>query len=172
MRLVSHLSFTHPNQTRLAARADETLREFVGMLIDIGNVQNALLLSSGPRDVDPLATFVTGGRYLAASAFRVAATAASEEIALRTIAATLARSPLASALPVVAGHVAHLDRAFLSDALARLARAARLEPMSSAPLLRVLLLIDAQSRDLRTLAWGAVLGTPPSLRRQQLVTPR
>jgi vacuolar-type H+-ATPase subunit C/Vma6 len=158
--------------TRLAARADETLREFVGMLIDIGNVQNALLLSSGPRDVDPLATFVTGGRYLAASAFRIAATAASEEIALRTLAAALARSPLASALPRVAGHVAHLDRAFLSDALDRLARAARLEPMSSAPLLRVLLLIDAQSRDLRTLAWGAVLGTPPSLRKQQLVTPR
>ena len=158
--------------TRLAAGTDETLREFVGTLIDIGNVQNALLLSSGPRDVDPMATFVTGGRYLAASSFRTAATAASEEIALRTLAAALTRSPLASALPVVPGHVAHLDRAFLSDALGRLARAARVEPMSSAALLRVLLLIDAQNRDLRMLAWGAVLGTPPSLRKQQLVTPR
>jgi hypothetical protein len=52
-----------------------------------------------------------------------------------------------------------------------LARASRIDPLSTAPLLRVLMLVEAQSRDLRALAWGAVLGTPPSLRLQRLVTP-
>jgi hypothetical protein len=60
---------------------------------------------------------------------------------------------------------------FLSNTLARLTRLARVDPLSSATVLRVLLLIDAQSRDLRALAWGVTLGTPVSLRKQQLVTP-
>jgi vacuolar-type H+-ATPase subunit C/Vma6 len=157
--------------TRAAAGADETVREFVTMLIDIGNVQNALLLSRGPRDIDPMDTFVGGGRYLAARAFIGAANAASQEAASTILAATLARSPLASVIPEVAGDIVRLDQRFLVHALARLERAARLEPISDAALLRVLLLIDAQSRDLRTLAWGAVFGTPSSLRTRQLVTP-
>ena len=157
--------------TRAAAGADQTVREFVAMLIDIGNAQNALLLSRGPRDIDPRDTFVGGGRYLVAPAFIGAANAASQEAASAILAVALARSPLASAIPVVAGDTAHLDHGFLVHALRWLERAARLEPISGAALLRVLLLIDAQSRDLRTLAWGAVLGTPSSLRTRQLVTP-
>jgi len=156
--------------TRAAAGGDETLREFVSTLIDIGNAQNALLMSSGPRDIDPAGTFVRGGRWLSASAFVSAAGAGSQQEALTRLATAFANSPLAS-LPLVAGDVAHLDRAFFTAALERLARAARLDPLSTAPLLRVLLLIEAQSRDLRALAWGAALGTPASLRRQQLVTP-
>jgi len=157
--------------TRVADDSDEALREFVSTLIDIGNAQTALLIASGPRDIDPTNTFVPGGRWLRASAFVAAAGAGSQQPALRTLATALAKSPLASLLPVVASDVAHLDRAFLTAALERLARAARLDPLSTAPLLRVLLLIEAQSRDVRTLAWGAVFGTPASLRKQQLVTP-
>jgi vacuolar-type H+-ATPase subunit C/Vma6 len=193
--------------THAAARADRQARDFVHALIDVGNVQNALLLAAGssgpyrlreyqsPRasdtdvpaarterpeliheghtrsDVIPADVFVRGGRWLAESAFVAAAAADRREHALTVLAAALAASPLASALPAVASDVAALDRAFLVETLRHLTRAARLEPLSTAPLLRVLLLIEAQSRDLRELAWGAEMRTPPALRKQQLVTP-
>ena len=157
--------------TRIASGTDATLRDFVSAIIDVGNAQNALLVTSGPRDFEPAAIFVHGGRRLTASAFVSAASAGSQQSALDTIAAAFARSPLASSLPAVASDFAYVDRAFLTGALRLLARTALLDPLGTAPVLRVLLLIDAQCRDLRALAWGAVLGTPPPLRKQQLVTP-
>jgi vacuolar-type H+-ATPase subunit C/Vma6 len=154
-----------------AADGDDTLREFVRSLIDTGNAQNALLLAREPREIDLPDLFVPGGQWLSAKAFISAAGADSTQRALKLLATALAPSPLASSLPVVAGDVAQMDRAFLAAALERLERAGRLDPLSTAPALRVLLLIEAQSHDLRTLAWGAAFGTPPSLRKEQLVTP-
>jgi vacuolar-type H+-ATPase subunit C/Vma6 len=158
--------------TRAVAAADETAREFVSTLIDVGNVQNALLISGRPRDIDPAGIFVAGGRWLSAQAFVSAASADSAQRALTMLTTVFSRSPLAGLLPVTASDNAHLDRAFLVSALQRLTHAARLNPLSTASLLRVLLLIEAQSRDLRTLAWGAALATPVFIRKQQLVTPR
>jgi V/A-type H+-transporting ATPase subunit C len=156
---------------RAAALGDSTLREFVSVLIDLGNAQNALLLADGPRDISPADVFVRGGRWLTTSTFASAASAASAQSAFSLLARTLATSPLVPSLPGVASDAVQWDRAFLRDALGRLTRAARRDPLSTAPLLRVLLSIEAQSRDLRTLAWGAALGVPASLRKQQLVTP-
>jgi vacuolar-type H+-ATPase subunit C/Vma6 len=157
--------------TRIASATDATLRDFVSAIIDVGNAQNALLVTSGPRDIDPAAIFVPRGRWLTASTFVSAAGAGSQESALDTIATAFARSPLASSVPVVASDFAYADRTFLIAVIRRLTRIAILEPLGTAPVLRVLLLIDAQCRDLRALAWGAVLGTPSLLRKQQLVTP-
>jgi V/A-type H+-transporting ATPase subunit C len=155
---------------RLTARSDKVLREFVRLMLDVCNAQNALLLAGQPHDVDPAEGFVPGGR-LSATLFVSAATARTRERALRILAAAFDRSPVARMLPVTPSDVAHLDRAFLTVVLQWLARTARLEPLSTAPVLRVLLLIEAQSRDMRALTWGAVLGAPPHLRKQQLVTP-
>jgi V/A-type H+-transporting ATPase subunit C len=153
-----------------AARADETVREFVNMLVDAGNAQNAIMLAGDPRDVDPADVFVQGGRWLSLETFLPAARG-SQQHASTTLATALARSPLGSWLPVVPGDVANLDRAFLAAMLKRLGHLSRIDPLSHAPLLRTLFLIEAQSRDLRTLAWGAVLGTPVSVRKRQMVTP-
>jgi vacuolar-type H+-ATPase subunit C/Vma6 len=153
-----------------AAVLDDSWREFVSTMIDAGNLQNAIVMAGEPRDVDPTDLFVHGGRWLSANAF-VSAARSSPPHALTTLAAALARSPLAPLIPVVPGDIVNLERSFLSLTLARLTRASRIDPLSHAPLLRALLLIDAQSRDVRTLAWGAALGTPASLRKQQLVTP-
>lgn len=158
--------------TRAAAGADETAREFVSRLIDLGNTQNALLMAGGPRDIDPADTFVAGGRWLSLQAFVSAVSADSPQRALTMLAKVFSRSPLAGLLPATAGDIAHLDHAFLASALQQLAHAARVNPLSTASLLRVLLLIEAQSRDLRALSWGAALATPVSIRKQQLVTPR
>jgi hypothetical protein len=67
--------------------------------------------------------------------------------------------------------VARLERVFLGKTLQRLKQQSRSEPLGSARLLGVLLRLEAQARDLRALAWGAALGTPPATRKQQLVTP-
>jgi vacuolar-type H+-ATPase subunit C/Vma6 len=153
-----------------AARVDHHARDFVHAQIDAGNVQNALLLAAGLGDVVPAAVFVRGGRWLSEQAFVTAAAAKQPERALTLLATALAASPLSSALPAVAGDAA-LDRMFLVAMLRHFTWVARLEPLSAAPVLRVLLLIDAQSRDLRALAWGAEMHTPTALRKQQLVTP-
>jgi len=155
-----------------AARAgDDTLRQFVAGRIDVGNIQNALLITGAPRDVDVTAAFVAGGRWLSRATFTAAASAASPQVALASITTAVSGSPLASSLPLVASDAAHLERTFLADTLERLAYQGRVEPLGSAQLLRVLLRLEAQARDLRAVAWGAALGTPTATRRQQLVTP-
>lgn len=154
-----------------AAGGDRSLRDFVSALIDLGNVQTALVLAAEGRDVNPPDVFVHGGRWLTANAFASAARAASPRRATMMMATTLAGSPLASLLRPGGSDLASLDRLFLTTALKRLTRAARIDPLSSAALLRVLLGVEAQQRDLRNLAWGAALGTPAALRKQQLVTP-
>jgi vacuolar-type H+-ATPase subunit C/Vma6 len=154
-----------------AARGDQALRDFVRAVVDVANVQNALLLGADAGDLDPAGVYVPGGRWLTFEAFTATVRGGSADGALAALTAAVARSPFASWLPAAARDLGHLDRTFLSGMLARLARACRLDPLSSAAVLRALLLIEAQSRDLRALAWGAALRLPPTLRRQQLVTP-
>jgi vacuolar-type H+-ATPase subunit C/Vma6 len=157
--------------TRAAAGADQQARDFVHVLIDAGNAENALLLAGEFAEVHAAHLFVRGGRWLSEQAFVSAAGATQPERALTLLAAALAASPLAAAVPIVAGEATALGRLLLVAMLRHLTRAARLDPLSTAPLFRVLLLIEAQSRDLRALAWGAQMRTPPFLRKRQLVTP-
>jgi vacuolar-type H+-ATPase subunit C/Vma6 len=157
--------------TLAAARADQEARDFVHVLIDAGNIENAVLLAREPADVVAADVFVGGGRWLSERDFVAIAGANQPERALRLLASALAASPLASAIPVVAGETGVLDHLLFVETLRHLTHAARLDPLSSAPILRVLFLIEAQSRDLRALAWGAQMRTPASLRKLQLVTP-
>jgi hypothetical protein len=137
----------------------------------VGNVQQALLVAGGPREIDPAEVFVEGGQWVPRDRFIAAASAGSSQAALAVLTTALHGSPLVSSLPVVAGDIAQMDRVFLTDVLARLKQHARLEPLGTAPILLLLLRLAAQSRDLRTLAWGAALGTPPLVRKAHLVTP-
>jgi vacuolar-type H+-ATPase subunit C/Vma6 len=153
-----------------AARTDRHLRQYVEELVDSGNLHNALLVVGGSRDLAADAYFVDGGRWLSRKAFVAAAGSTSRDAAAASLRATLITSPLAS-LPLMAGDVASVERAFLRDALRRYSVVARREPLSSASLLAVLLRLDVQGRDLRTIAWGAVFDAPPASRRQVLMTP-
>ena len=157
--------------TQAAVGADQPARDFVHLVIDAGNVQNAMLLAAESADVILANMFVPGGRWLSEQAFVTAARTNQPERALTVLAAALAASPLASAMPMVASETAALDRWLLVATLRHLTRAARLDPLSTAPLLRVMLMIDAQSRDLRALAWGAEMRTPTAQRKLQWVTP-
>lgn len=153
-----------------AAKTDRHLRQYVGELVDSGNLHNALLVAGSPHDLATDAYFIEGGRWLSQEAFVAAARSTSRDAAAASLRATLIASPLAS-LPLIAGDAASLERAFLIDALRRYSGAARCEPLSSAFLLAVLLRLDVQGRDLRTIAWGAVFDSPPGRRRQELMTP-
>lgn len=155
-----------------SASGDEPLRDFVSGTIDAGNAQTAIVLAGEPRDLEPAEVFVDGGRSLSRGAFIAAAESDSRERALARLRTAARGSPMTAWLPAVAADLIHLDRLFAVAAMRRLTRAARVEPLGSAPVLQVLLRIDAQSRDLRALAWGAQFGTPAPLRRQELITPR
>jgi vacuolar-type H+-ATPase subunit C/Vma6 len=156
--------------TRAAAKGDATLRDFVRERIDLINVQNALLIAGGPSELDTAACFVKGGRWLTRDHFVSAATAESRPGAVAYLHTAVARSPLAPLIPV-SSDVAAMDRAFLTAMLRKLSRASRIAPLGSAPLIRVLLRVEAQSHDLRALAWAARLNIPTLVRREQLVTP-
>jgi vacuolar-type H+-ATPase subunit C/Vma6 len=153
------------------ARRDPAVRDLVRLRIDTANIQTALLLAQGPRDVAPSTAFVDGGEWLPLEAFVTAAEARRPAEALVQLQQTLAETPLATLLPAVASDVDAMERKFLTQTLEALARRARLDPLGTPTLLRTLLAIEAQGRDLRTLAWGAALGTPPASRKALLVTP-
>lgn len=154
-----------------AKQGDEVLRDWVAETVDVGNAQDALLLGTGPRDVDAGSCFVEGGRWLSKDAFLAVAHAPSRPGALEALRKAFDGTPLSDAFPVAADDPARVERHFLAFTLERLGRVARAQPLGSAPLLRFLLSLEAQGRDLRTLAWGVALGAPPALRRQDLVTP-
>ena len=153
------------------ARRDPTIRDLVCLRIEVANAQTALLLARGPRDADPAMAFVEGGQWLTKALFTAAASASTPADGLTALQLGLAHTPLASLLPAIATDVDAMERAYLSHALDRLARHARLQPIDTPTLLRTLLRIEAQGRDLRALAWGAALGTPPASRKALLVTP-
>ncbi|GMU58296.1 MAG: hypothetical protein AMXMBFR34_00590 [Myxococcaceae bacterium] len=156
---------------RAAKESDAALQEFVAARVDLGNAQDALLLNGGPRDVDAEKCFVDGGRWLSKDTFLVIAQAPSRPAALDACRKALAGSPLSEAFPVGSDDAARVERNALAQSLARLQVAVRVDPLCSAVLLRFLLTLEAQSRDLRTLAWGVLFNAPPALRRQDLVTP-
>jgi vacuolar-type H+-ATPase subunit C/Vma6 len=156
-----------------AARGtDDVLQAFVGEVIDAGNAINALLLAGDPREIDPSQLFVDGGRWLPRPVFVAAAGAGAREAAAGVLTAALARSPLAAIVSTRTAEVSRIERAFFEAALQRITLAARRDPLGTAPLLRVLLLIEAEARNLRTLAWGAALGVPPASRLHQLMVLR
>ena len=156
--------------SRAAACVDRFARTFVSDSIDLLNVETALRMAGQPREIDSRALFVSGGHSLSPSVFASAAASDSPERAATVLTAALAHH-WPSSLPPVATQLEDIDRAFLVGALDRLTVAARTDPLSSAPVLKVLLLIEAESRDIRALAWGAQLGVPARFRRQNLVTP-
>ncbi|MEW5738938.1 MAG: V-type ATPase subunit [Myxococcota bacterium] len=156
---------------RAARKVDPVLEEFVCARVDLGNAQNALLLGGGPRDVEPEKCFVEGGRWLSKHAFLDIARAPARPAALEACRRAFMHTPLSDAFPMGVDDAARVERNALAQTLARLGVMMRVEPLGSAALLRFLLELEAQSRDVRTLAWGVLLNAPPALRRQDLVTP-
>ncbi|MGO8995569.1 MAG: V-type ATPase subunit [Polyangiaceae bacterium] len=156
----------------VAARAgDRNLRDFARARIDVCNMQMALAFAAGPRDAEPEALFTDGGALLPDAVFLETCAAASAAEASSRLERALGGTPLGDIARSAAGDPVRLESAALLRTLADQRKAARLDPLGSAPLVSFLLRLQAQSIDVLRLAWGACLGAPAELLRSQLVTP-
>lgn len=153
-----------------AARGDENLQRFVAERLDAVNVELALLRAAGP-DVEPEDCFVEGGT-VSREAFLAnpEAPPRAESKQPAPAAKAVRGTPLAPLLSDVPVDAARFERDALRLALDRQRAVARVEPLSSAPMLTFLLRLEAQARDLRRVIWAAVLGAPAVLVTPELVT--
>jgi vacuolar-type H+-ATPase subunit C/Vma6 len=155
-----------------AARGgDRNLREVARQRIDVCNLEMALTFASGPRDVEPSVLFTEGGSALVRAGFVEACRAPSVADATRRLEHALEGSPLQSVARSAGGAPARLELLAFRQVLLAQRRVARLDPLGSAPLVLFMLRLQAQSDDLRRLAWGATLGAPAEMIRAELVTP-
>lgn len=140
-----------------ARRGDRALRSFVGETIDVENALAAIVLATGAAEEDPERYFVEGGGALPFPVFVEAARAPDRAAAAHAIAAALHATPLAGAL---AGPPAGTERRLLAARVKAQTRLARLEPLSSRPLLSYALRLRAETLDLASLIWATALGAP------------
>lgn len=155
-----------------AARAgDRNLREVARSRIDVCNAQMALAFAAGPRDAPPGTLFTDGGRSLSRAAFLDACAATSPVDAADRLRRALPGTTLLEVLRTAGIDPVRLETVALQHAMTAQRRTARLDPLGSAPLVSFLLHLQAQSADLRRLAWGASLGAPADAVRAGLVTP-
>ena len=145
---------------REATWGDENLRLYVALRIDTANVEAAVLLATA-RDVDAERCFVEGGHAFTHEQFLSVVNAKHAAARLREV---LLHTPLVAL-------VNDPERAGFVLALSMQQRAARLAPLSSAPVLLFLLRLEAQERDLRGILRGAALGAPAAVVLTELVTP-
>jgi V/A-type H+-transporting ATPase subunit C len=168
-------SSEHPDLLRLevrlgqefARRALEAARQGDGVLqahvrdtVDLENACAALLLAGGDSDVSPAECLILGGERITPAVYQAAATAPDREVAARRLARALGSRPVARALLRAAGRPSELDDELLAAQLAERRAAARLDPLSSAPLLSYALALRAETRTLGRLVWGVALGIP------------
>jgi len=156
---------------RAAKEGDAALRECIRTRIDLTNAQAALELAGSPTDSAAPALFIDGGRTLDHETFLCAATAASSEAAAATLARKFAGSALSRLFARPPDDPAQLGVDGLVHMIGALRRKSRVEPLGSAPVQLLLARLDAQSADIRRLAWGLALGVPPAALRNALVTP-
>lgn len=155
-----------------ACRAgDANLRTWGHGRIDLANVETALALASGPAELEPSACFVEGGEALPLQAFVDAARASSRAEAASMLARALRGTQLGETLRASQGDPVRLEREALARLLVDQRREARVDPLGSAPVVLFLLRLEAQTRDLLRMAWGASLGAPAAILAADLVTP-
>ena len=156
---------------RAARTGDRNLRAVVHRRLDALNVTTALIVAGAGTEVPPSSLFVDGGARLTPEVFVAACRATSRAMATTRLLTDLGHTPLDRALRAAAGDPVRFEREAFVLALAEQRRGARLDPLGSAPLTLFLLRLEAQSMDVRRLAWGVALGAPAGTLSQGLVTP-
>lgn len=168
------LTLLHGLATRggeAARRGDANLRAYLAAVIDLGNVQTALLLAGDPLDAEPAGFFVAGGAAVALADFEEAVRARTPTAAAAVLSAKLEQGPWAPLAKQGLLPVGTLDRRALAALIAWQRAEGRLEPLGSAPTLRFLLRLRAWRVDLSRVVWGAALGASAAIVEPDLVTP-
>jgi len=154
-----------------AERGDAALRERIRTRIDLVNAQTALELAGAASDFAAPSLFIAGGQALDRDEFVAAATAASRATAAATLARAFAGTTLARLFARTPDDPVQIQADALVDTIHALRTRSRVDPLGSAPVQLFLARLDAQSTDVRRLAWGLELGVPANALREGLVTP-
>jgi vacuolar-type H+-ATPase subunit C/Vma6 len=145
------------------------LYRHVQQVIDVENAYAALVLAE-EKDVRPADFWLPGGRAVPLTRFEQAIGTRDPTRAAKVLAAGFAGSRLQAAFTNIEVAAGGVERAVLSGWIADLAQAARIAPLSPAPLLAYALRLRAEALDIRWLVWGISLGAPPALLAEGLVT--
>jgi vacuolar-type H+-ATPase subunit C/Vma6 len=153
-----------------ARRGDRALRAHVRDTVDLENIWAALLLAGDGGDVEPAECFIPGGDRVTPAVFEDAATAPDRALAGHRLARAFGARPIGRALFRTAGRPSELEGELLAAQVKERRAAARLDPLSSAPLLAYALALRAETRMLEQLVWGVALGLPAAALAAELVS--
>lgn len=145
-----------------AAHAEHALSAYVRETVDLENVWTAVLLAGDGGDVAPSDCFITGGERITRAIFEHAAAAPDRPEACGRLARAFGSRPVGRALARGSLRLAELDDIMLAARLTEYRAVARLDPLSSVPLLAFALALRSEARMLSRLVWGVALGIPAS----------
>ncbi|MGE0353377.1 MAG: V-type ATPase subunit [Gemmatimonadales bacterium] len=145
---------------RGARKGDAVLRHYVATTIDLENVFTLLAMHSAEPERRPEDCFIPGGRAIPLELFVHASGLESLAVAVGELAARLAPEQMAE--PILERHEdpAELEDLLLRHRIRRLRRRARLDPLSTAPVLAFALELRHEVRRLQRLIWGIGLHAP------------
>jgi vacuolar-type H+-ATPase subunit C/Vma6 len=139
-------------------RGDDYLKSHTRLHIDLENVRSALVLASETHEQRPEDCFVAGGERLLLPRYREAATSGAAA-ALRLLSPSFARTKAGTVLGRVT-HPGEIDDAIVIILRDQAGSAARLDPLSSAPILHYALSLRFELIHLSRLIWSIALGAP------------
>jgi vacuolar-type H+-ATPase subunit C/Vma6 len=143
-----------------ARRGDHFLQSYTRLVVDLGNLRSALVLASESHEQTPDRCFTTGGERVTLDRYREAATSGGVPEAVRLLAPVFRHATRGSALLRRFDNLADLEDTILTLLMREARSAARLLPLSSAPVLLYALSLRSELRHLQRLVWGLALGAP------------
>lgn len=144
-----------------ARRGDHFLQSYTRLVVDLENLRSALVLASESHEQTPDQCFITGGERVTLDRYREAATSGGVPEAVRLLAPVFHDATMGSALLRQLDSPAALEDTILALPMRQARSAARLLPLSSAPVLLYALNLRSELRYLQRLVWGLALGAPP-----------
>jgi hypothetical protein len=154
---------------RATRSADSRLRAWVAEEVDLENAWTLLLLGGGSGPAAAREAFLEGGARLIEQRFEKLARERDEAQRRAGLAKAFSGSPLARAFDDPTVPSSALEMRVLGERLAAQRRAARVDPLSSAPILAFSLALRAEVADLRRIHWGIVQGLSPDAIERELV---
>lgn len=130
---------------------------YVQEVIDLANAFAALILTA-ETEHDPSAHWLPGGRGVALSLFQRAVATHDVAAAGDCLASGFANPGIRAAFADLRNTPDGVERRVLRAQIRELQQAARLSPLSAAPLLHYALHLRAEALDLRRVIWGLRLG--------------
>jgi vacuolar-type H+-ATPase subunit C/Vma6 len=143
-----------------ARRGDRVLQAYTRLVVDLGNLRSAVVLASESHEQTPDHCFIPGGERVTLDRYREAATSGGAAEAVRLLAPVFRDAVMGRALLRPFDNPADLEDTILALLLRETRSAARLLPLSTAPVLLYALSLRSELWHLQRLVWGLALGAP------------